>query len=123
MSYDIGIGTTKASMPMKCIDHIPPPITIAAATSHARRANPWVAPTCSPRLRAMYDAKEATRMDRATRYGLYVPVTTIGIAPTFGPRPTGDESAKSQVSLRSPHGSVREHQDAPLAFCWQIDRE
>src|SRR6266403_4700599 len=85
MSYDNGIGTTTASMPMKCIDHTPPPITIAAATSHTRRASPRAAPTCPPRSRAVYDAKEATRMDRATRYGLYVPVTTIGIAPILGP--------------------------------------
>src|SRR5580704_2028801 len=85
MSYDIGIGTTKASMPMKCIDHIPAPIMIAAATSHTRRATLRAAPAWPPRSRAVYDAKEATRMDRATRYGLYVPVTTIGIAPVFGP--------------------------------------
>jgi len=26
-------------------------------------------------------AKQATRIERATRYGSYVPVTTIGIAP------------------------------------------
>src|SRR5258707_1736369 len=69
---------TKASMPMKCIDHIPPPIVIAAAASHARRASPRATLTCPPRSRAVYDAREATRMDRATRYGLYVPVTTIG---------------------------------------------
>src|SRR5882757_6399368 len=81
MSYDNGIGTTTASMPMKCIDHTPPPITIAAATSHTRRASPRAAPTCPPRSRAVYDAKEATRMDRATRYGSCVPVTTIGTAP------------------------------------------
>src|SRR5216683_3259209 len=86
MSYDIDIGMTKASMPMKCIDHIPPPIVIAAATSHARRASPRAAPTCPARSRAVYDAKEATKMDRATRYGLYVPLTTIGIAPNFRTR-------------------------------------
>src|SRR5258708_37389009 len=84
MSYDIGIGMTKASMPMKCIDHIPPPIVIAAAPSHARRESPGVAPTCPPRSRAEYDARQATRMDRATRYGLYAPVTTIWIALFFG---------------------------------------
>src|ERR1700681_2552542 len=89
MSYDIGIGMTKASMPMKCIDHIPPPIVIAAATSHALRASPRAAPTCPPRSRAVYDAREATRMDRATRYGWYVPVTTNGIAPIFGPETGG----------------------------------
>src|SRR5882757_1301225 len=83
MSYDIGIGITKASMPMKCIDHIPPPIAIAAATSHGQCASPRAALTCPPRSRAVYDAKEAIRMDSATRYGLYVPVTTIGIAPQF----------------------------------------
>jgi len=44
MSYDIGTGMTKASMPMKCIDHIPPPIVIAAANSHARRASPRADP-------------------------------------------------------------------------------
>src|ERR1700704_676375 len=129
MSYDIGIGMTKASMPMKCIAHIPPPIVIAAATSHARRASPRAAPTCPPRSRAVYDAKEATRMDRATRYGLYVPVTTIGIAPIFGPETNGrstDSPAnaagnvigappKANVGRRSPDDLVREHQDAPLA--------
>src|SRR5260221_9870978 len=80
MSYDIGIGMTKASMPMKCIDHIPPPIVIAAAPSHARRASPRADPTCPPRSRAEYEARQATRMDRATRYGLYAPVKTIWIA-------------------------------------------
>src|ERR1700759_4685844 len=85
MSYDIGIGTTKARMPMKCIDQIPAPIVMAAATSHVRRASPRAASTWPPRSRAVYDAKEATRMDRATRYGLYVPVTTIGIAPILAP--------------------------------------
>jgi hypothetical protein len=65
-------------------------------------------------------------MDRATRYGSYVPVTTIGIAPIFGPETAGDESAGSPASAagnvigarradlgrHSPHDLVRERQDA-----------
>src|SRR5260370_19039223 len=105
MSYDIGTGTTKASMPMKCIDHIPPPITIAAATSHARRASPRAAPTCPPRSRAVWDAKEATRMDRATRYGLYVPVTTIGNRPIFGPEANGRRPTFPDDLARPHHGA------------------
>src|ERR1700731_323958 len=123
---------TKASMPMKCIDHIPPPIAVAAATSQTRRASPRAASTCPPRSRAVYDAKQATRMDRATRYGSCVPVTTIGIAPNSDQRLTGDESAdspanaansvigaslKADIGRRSPDDLVREHQDALLALC------
>src|SRR5258705_13951368 len=102
----------KASMATKCIDHIPPPIVIAAATSHARRASPRAAPTCPPRSRAVYDAKEAIRMDRATRYGLYVPVTTIGIAPIFGPETNGRRihrvlgAPKANAGRRSPDDLV-----------------
>src|SRR6266404_115384 len=103
MSYDIGIGMTKASMPIKCIDHIPPPIVIAAAASHARRANPRAAPTCPPRSSAVYDAKEATRTDRATRYGLYVPVTTIGIAPIFEPETNGRRIRQQPMLAYVPH--------------------
>src|SRR3984893_13816714 len=117
MSKDIGIGMMKASMATKCIDHIPPPIVIAAAVSHTRRATPRAALTCPPRSRAVYDAKEATRMDRATRYGLCVPVTSIGIAAIFGPETSGRRIHRGR---RSPDDLVREHQDAPLALCWQI---
>jgi hypothetical protein len=53
MSYDIDIGMVKASMATKCIDHIPPPIVIAAATSHTRRASPRAAATRPPRSRAV----------------------------------------------------------------------
>src|SRR5882757_10590442 len=122
----------KASMATKCIDHIPPPIVIAAATSHTLRANPLATPACPLRSRAVYDAKEATRMDSATRYGSCVPVTTIGTAPirTRDQRatnpPTAPASAagnvvgallKADVGRRSPDDLVCEHQDAPLALC------
>jgi hypothetical protein len=83
-SYDIGIGMVKASMPTKCIDQMPPPMVIAAAASHKRRATPRAPSTRPPRSSAVYEAKQAARMDSATRYRLYVPVTTIGITPIFG---------------------------------------
>src|SRR6267142_1042754 len=119
----------KASMATKCIDHIPPPIVIAAATSPTLRANPLATPACPLRSRAVYDAKEATRMDSATRYGSCVPVTTIGTAPirTRDQRATADSPAnaagnvvgaslKVDVGRRSPDDLVCEHQDAPLAL-------
>jgi hypothetical protein len=70
-------------------------------------------------------------MDRATRYGSYVPVTTIGIAPirTRDQRATNPPtylqmqssnvigaSLKADVGQRSPDDLVREHQDAPLTL-------
>src|SRR6185369_7693604 len=73
-----------ASMATKCIDQIPPPMVIAAATSHAPCATPRAAMTRAPRSRAVYDAKVATRMESATRKGLWVPVTTIRIVPMLG---------------------------------------
>src|SRR5258708_7705890 len=107
-------------MPMKCIAHMPPPIVIAAATSHARRASPRASPTCAARSRAVYDAKQATRIDRATRYGLYVPVTTIGIAPIFGSQAKpATKSTKDRSWPLLPDDLVRDRQDAPWALCWQ----
>src|SRR6267154_5531609 len=122
----------KASMATKCIDHIPPPIVIAAATGHTLRANPLATPACPLRSRAVYDAKEATRTDRATRYGSCVPVTTIGTAPIrtrdqratnppthlqMQPATLSGASLKADVGRRSPDDLVGEHQDAPLALC------
>ncbi|VWB34784.1 hypothetical protein BSE24067_01518 [Burkholderia seminalis] len=40
-SYPTGIGNAKASMPTKCIDQMPVPITQAAPTSHQCAARPW----------------------------------------------------------------------------------
>jgi hypothetical protein len=73
-------------------------------------------------------------MDRRTRYGSYVPITTIGIAQFSDQRPAGDESVgspakcsrqrhcgalKADVDRHSPHDLVREHQDAPSALSSQ----
>jgi hypothetical protein len=40
-------------MPMKCIDHIPPPKVIAAVASQMRRAVPRALPTRPPRSSAV----------------------------------------------------------------------
>src|SRR5216684_771281 len=57
-----------ASMPTKCIDHIPPPIVSAAAASHTRRANPRAGPTCALRSRAVYrDAGDQNRQSDEIR--------------------------------------------------------
>src|ERR1700730_1953110 len=87
----------KASMAMKCIDHIPPPIAIAAATSHTRGATPRVAATRPPRSRAVKEAKAATRRDSATRCGLYVPVTTIGTVLILEQRPVDDTPTRPRI--------------------------
>src|SRR5258707_6557128 len=78
MSCNIGTDYQRGRVSMKSLENIPPPLVCAGATSRPRRASPRATLTCPPRSRAVYDAREATRMDRATRYGLYVPVTTIG---------------------------------------------
>lgn len=76
-------------------------------------------------------------MDSATRYGSWVPVTTIGIAQFSDQRPVGDKSADSSanaagnvtgvplnalVGWHSPDDWFPSIQDAPLALCWQ-DRQ
>ena len=48
-------------------------------------------------------------MDRATRYGSYVPVTTIGIAPIFGPEAPRQHIHDKCTSVRYP---------GPLAVCY-----
>ena len=70
-------------------------------------------------------------MDRATRYGSYVPVTTIGIAPIFGPETSRRRIRRLTCKVQpatslgrikgrySPHDLVREHQDAPSALSSQ----
>jgi len=56
-----------ASMPMKCIDQMPPPITNAAMPIHTGR-NAGAAPrTRLPRSSALYDASTAMTMDSVTR--------------------------------------------------------
>ena len=62
-----GIGMMNASMAMKCIDQMPPPMAIAAMASQPPRAQPWDARTRPPRSSAVYEAKHATRIDSATR--------------------------------------------------------
>jgi hypothetical protein len=70
----------------------------------------------------VYDAKQATRMDKATRYGSYVPVTTIGIAPIFGPKAPRQHSATSllqsgiaghRLFVYPNYGTVREVSEPP----------
>src|SRR5438552_15182713 len=97
-------------MATKCIDHMPPPIVVAASTSHTRRAGPRAVLTRPPRSRAVYDAKEATRMDRATRWGSCVPVAIIGIVPIFGPETSGRRARRlsgKSTAIRSTEPSPR----------------
>src|SRR4030081_858610 len=46
-------------------------------------------------------------MERATRYGSCVPVTTIGIAPIFGPETGRRQFTCKYTSIRSPEPSAR----------------
>ena len=69
-------------------------------------------------------------MDRATRYGSCIPVTTIGIAPIFGPEAGGRRIRRLTCKYSQPRHSCtlkadtsrttcREHQDAPPALSSQ----
>src|SRR5580692_4882856 len=77
-SYVRGIGSEKASMPMKCIDQMPQPIASAPPTTHMPVLVEFLArATRADRLSAVYDTKIATRIESRTSQELYVP-TMIG---------------------------------------------
>ncbi len=73
-SYARGMGSENASMPMKCIDQIPPPIATAPPPSQRRADERFAFDTRTARLSAVYETRIATITERLTSHGLYVPV-------------------------------------------------
>src|SRR5579872_7477747 len=65
----IGTGKENASMPMKCIDQIPPPIAVAAATIQPMRAQPVDDQMRDATLSETNDAQVATPIDNRTSIG------------------------------------------------------
>ncbi len=53
MSYESGIGSEKASMPMKCIDQIPQPMAAPPPRTQMRAEWPLARATREDRLRAV----------------------------------------------------------------------
>ncbi len=60
-------GMPNASMPMKCIDQMLPPMQAAAAASQVWRAQPMATLLRLARSRAVNEPAMAIRMDRLTR--------------------------------------------------------
>ncbi len=66
MSYAIGTGRLKASMPMKCIDQMPIPMANAPPRSQDTAAAPVDAVMREARSSAVYEARAATRNESRT---------------------------------------------------------
>src|SRR6185312_10828587 len=66
MLYASGMGSEKASMPMKCMDQMPEPIATAPPTAQMRAAGPFERATRDARLNAVYDTNTATATDSST---------------------------------------------------------
>ena len=73
-SYASEMGSENASMPMKCIDQIPPPIAIAPPPSQRRADERFAFDTRTARTSAVYETRIATITERQTSHGSYVPV-------------------------------------------------
>lgn len=65
----LATAMTIASMPMKCIDQIPPPIAVAAATIQPMRVQPVDDQMRDATLRETNDAQVATPIDNRTSIG------------------------------------------------------
>jgi hypothetical protein len=68
-SYPIGTGKRKASMPTKCMLHIPRPITVAPPAIHPNRVAPASDLTRPARSSAANEASMATITESTTNTG------------------------------------------------------
>src|SRR5688572_16203924 len=69
-SNAIGMGSSNASMPMKCMDQMPAPMAKAPQTSQYQERFSLADATRPARSSAVYDAMIATTMERVTSAGL-----------------------------------------------------
>src|SRR6185437_13228816 len=65
MLYASGIGSEKASIPMKCMDQMPEPMATAPPMAQRRAAGPFERATRDARFSAVYETKTATATDRS----------------------------------------------------------
>src|SRR5690606_21003351 len=70
-SYPTGMGSSKASIPIKCMDHTPTPIDKAPPHHHHLKSGRGEACIRAAMARAVYDARTATIKEIVTSEKLY----------------------------------------------------